>query len=370
MSRRLLVAFIVLAVAFMTGCYDRVDMENVAFPLTLGLDLDEKEDLIVYVIEPVFGEKIKKKSNEIAVKAQSLRQARGEFDRYSMGVFIGRQIQQILVGRRVLQHDGWFQLLDVFYRDAKNSLTPTVIAVDGPVSEFISLHSEDKPILPLFLNGMIESKSSYSETVKADLQDLHHQMFEKGITPVVSEIKYKKDVYLEGTTLLDHKGVYAASLNKDETIFLNILKKKSDIAHLSFNIPGVSAESPLVTGLLSFTVSEADTKIKTSFRDDRFRFEIKVDMPITLTERVFSYHVEKNKKDLEEIIAKQAEQKMIKLIKKIQKAKIDPIGLGLYARAYEYKSYKRVEEHWGEALSGAEIDVTVDVTITGSGPVR
>lgn len=367
MSRRLLVSCIVLAFVFLSGCYDRVDLENVSFPLTLGLDLDEEDQMLFYVIEPVFGEKIKKKSHGIMVQAQTLRMARGEFDRYSMGVFIGRQVQQILVGRRVLQHDGWFQLLDVFYREAKNPLTPAVIAVDGPVSELIFLQTDDKPILPVFLNGLIETKSKYSETVKADLQDLHHQMFEKGMTPVISEIMLKKDVSLKGTTLLDHKGVYAASLDKDETILLHILNKKANVAHLSFRIPGMPVKSPFETDMITFTATEIDTKIKTSLHNGRFRFEMKVDMPITLTERVFSYNMQKNNKELEEIIAKESEKKMKRLIKKIQKAKIDPIGLGLYARAYEYKTFKKVEDNWGEELSEAEIDISVDVSIIGSG---
>lgn len=370
MSRRLLVVFIVLAVAFVPGCYDRTDMENVAFPLTLGLDLNEEEELVVYLVQPVFSEKVKKNSDELVVKAKTLRQSRGEFDRYSMGFFIGRQVQQMLIGKRVLQHEGWFQLLDVFYRDAKLPLSPKVITVDGPVSEIIFFRSDDKPMLPLFLNGLIETKSEHSETVKADLQDLHHQMFEKGMTPVLSEIKLNKDIILEGTTLLDHKGVYAASLDKDETMFLSMLQKKSDTAYLSSKIPGEPKQSPFETDMLSFTASEVDTKIKTSYHDDRFRFEIKVDMPVSLTERLFSFNMQKNKKQLEEMISKQAEQKVKKLIEKIQKHKIDPIGLGIYARAYEYKSYKKVEDRWGEALSEAEIDVSVDVTITSSGPVK
>jgi Ger(x)C family germination protein len=370
MSRKLLVVFIVLAVVFVTGCYDRMDIENVAFPLTLGLDLNEEEELIVYLVQPVFSEKIKKKSDELSVKAHTLRQSRGEFDRYSMGFFIGRQVQQILIGKRVLQHEGWFKLMDVFYRDAKNPLSPKVIAVDGLVSEIISYQTDDKPMLPLFLNGLIESKSEHSETVEADLQDLHHQMFEKGITPALSEIKLNKDIKLEGTTLLDHKGVYAASLDTDETMFLSMVQKKSDTAIFSFKIPGEPKQSPFETDMLSFTASEADTKIKTSFRDDRFRFEIKVDMPVSLTERLFSFNMQKNKKELEEMIAKQTEKKLKKLIEKIQKNKIDPIGLGLYARAYEYKSYKKVEERWGEALSEADIKLTVDVTINSAGPVK
>ena len=175
---------------------------------------------------------------------------------------------------------------------------------------------------------------------------------------------------IKGTTLLDHKGSYAASLNTEETIFLSILQKKSDVAFLNFKIPGKPIQRPIETDMIGFTAADVDTEIKASYRNDRFRFEIKVDMPVSLSERLFSFNMQQNKKELEEEMSKQAEQKMKKLIEKIQKHKIDPIGLGLYARAYEYKSYKKVEERWGEALSEAEIDVTVDVTIIDSGPIK
>lgn len=55
--------------------------------------------------------------------------------------------------------------------------------------------------------------------------------------------------------------------------------------------------------------------------------------------------MEKQAKQLEEKIAEQLMQQFDRLIKKLQARKIDPVGLGLYARAYEYEHYKRVEEH-------------------------
>lgn len=57
-------------------------------------------------------------------------------------------------------------------------------------------------------------------------------------------------------------------------------------------------------------------------------------------------------------------------IKKVQENKIDPIGLGLYARAYHYEQYKKVEEHWGEALSKSNINVSLDVDIQSMGAIK
>ncbi|MNG37666.1 hypothetical protein D3C84_1250870 [compost metagenome] len=70
------------------------------------------------------------------------------------------------------------------------------------------------------------------------------------------------------------------------------------------------------------------------------------------------------------MISELTQQQFNNLIKKIQQNQIDPIGLGLYARAHEYRQYKKVEEHWGETLSEADIHLTVKVKIGSTGPMK
>ena len=93
-------------------------------------------------------------------------------------------------------------------------------------------------------------------------------------------------------------------------------------------------------------------------------------MPAGISERLFPFDVRKHGKELEKMISDHVQKQFEKLIKNIQEHQIDPIGLGLYARAYEYNQYKKVEDHWGEALSKADIHVSVKVTIGSMGPVK
>ncbi len=112
------------------------------------------------------------------------------------------------------------------------------------------------------------------------------------------------------------------------------------------------------------------TKIKTSYKQNKFRFDINIKMPAGLTERLFPFDVRKNGKELEKMISEHMKKQFENLIKNTQKHQIDPIGLGLYARVHEYSQYKKVEDHWGEALSKADIHVSVKVTKGNMGPVK
>ncbi|MNR51844.1 hypothetical protein D3C85_1715820 [compost metagenome] len=90
-------------------------------------------------------------------------------------------------------------------------------------------------------------------------------------------------------------------------------------------------------------------------------------MRISIKERLFPYDVEHNAPELEKDIEEELQKQFSQLIKKIQSAKIDPIGLGLYARAHEYSQYKKVQDHWGETLSNSEVNVKVKVKIQSMG---
>ncbi|PEM49477.1 Ger(x)C family spore germination C-terminal domain-containing protein, partial [Bacillus wiedmannii] len=54
----------------------------------------------------------------------------------------------------------------------------------------------------------------------------------------------------------------------------------------------------------------------------------------------------------------------------LQKNKIDPIGLSLYARAFQYKEWKKVKEDWLQALAEAKINVKTHVKIKDTGTIR
>lgn len=140
---------------------------------------------------------------------------------------------------------------------------------------------------------------------------------------------------------------------------------------LTFSIPGEPKKrGPFNTDKLTVEGEKIKAKVKTSYRQDKFQFDILVTIPVALTEKLFAYDVRRKGNQLENMISEQAQKQIKSLIKKIQKQHIDPIGLGLYGRAHEYDKYKKVEDHWGDALAEADINVAVKVIITMMGPVK
>ncbi|MDF2652261.1 MAG: germination protein Ger(x)C family, partial [Paenibacillus sp.] len=278
----------------------------------------------------------------------------------------------ILIGKRMLEHDDWFQMLDVFFRDSRNSLTPRVVVFDGEISDIVYLDRKEKPMLPMLLREMIVTKSGRTESTKTNLQELHRQIYEKGMTPYVPQVGLEHDeIALQGTALLDHRAKLAVSLNIQETVLLLMLQKEANHStSLTIPVPGEWKKGPFHKNRLSFSMQKVKTTIGTSYANDRFQFDIRVDMRIALTELLFPYHTDKEQKQLEKKIASQVQKLIEDLIAKIQKHRVDPLGLGVYARAYAYKPYKQAEEHWGQAVADSNIRVKVHVEIGSTGPVK
>lgn len=84
--------------------------------------------------------------------------------------------------------------LDPFYRDPKNTVTTRVVAVDGPVSDVIYYNPKDKPRLPLYLTKLVDTASLRNITVKTNLQELHEQIADKGLTANMTEMKKRKNI--------------------------------------------------------------------------------------------------------------------------------------------------------------------------------
>lgn len=58
------------------------------------------------------------------------------------------------------------------------------------------------------------------------------------------------------------------------------------------------------------------------------------------------------------------------LIDKLRKNKVDPVGFGIYARAYEHAAFERVKSNWGEAFSRSDVRIRVQVSFADEGSVK
>ncbi|MBM7563191.1 Ger(x)C family spore germination protein [Paenibacillus sacheonensis] len=368
---------LLLAAALLTtisGCRDRVDLENVTLMLMMGLDLDENNKLVIYASSPVFSKEAKEKNEVTQVNAETLRDSRGKLEARVSALISTGKLQNILVGKKLLQHPGWIKLLDLFYRDSKTRINARLIAVDGPVGEIMYFAPANKRRLSLHIAKLVDTANERNLVEKATLFEFNRQLLERGKMPIITGLrKTKREVVADESILLDNSGMYVGSLDLEENEILQILQDDqiSDLS-LTFLLPeqGANKDKALNLGALSCYVVDVKRKVRTGYSDGRFRFDLDFRLPIRLTERLFSFDVQKDTAQLEKQIDKQLQAQMKAVVDKLQKHAVDPIGLGLFARAYRYRDWKKVQDQWGEAFKNADIRIRVRTEIIDMGEIR
>lgn len=371
MKRWFHVTLLIFFIVILSSCSGKAPLEDLTLAFIIGIDLDDENNLVFYELNPVFGEGTKVGIETYKVKAKTIRDSRRLFDALTTGEVTAGKIQVLLVGKRVLQHGDWFPILDTVYRNPTFSMSTRVVTVDGPVSEVISHHPTEKPQLSLHLKSLIDKNYDRTRAVKGTLQELHREIYEKGMTPFISEVKREKDLELSGISLLDNKGKYAQFLNVPEATILLMLqnKKRREVTMTIPVLPNDGEKNIFHKNMISFAASKVKTKIKSGYKHNKFYFDIKVKMTINIVERLFPEE-RLNKEQLTKEVENELKNEIDDLMKKIQKKKVDPIGLGLYARAYHYPHYKKVENNWGEAFAESDVNVSVKIDINSNGAVE
>ncbi|GAB6424944.1 spore germination protein GerSC [Bacillus luti] len=363
---------------FLTGCGDRLDLEKQSISLIYGFDAQAKGKLIVYHVNPIFNADVAKKYETHEAKVKTPREAKATFNSSSNGLVSTEKLQLILFSTNFLKQEGAMPYLDVWYRDPKNTGNMRLVAVNGPISSVIYNNFKDKPSLPEYLTDLINTNKLYNRTVFTTFHEFHRQTFNKGITPAISEIKKeKKDVIVTGSALLTSRGIYKMSLDRYESALLLLLQKKANTpVSLTMKMPSDSVESNSALkdtdggDFVTINVLTMKRMIGNDYNDNRFQFNIKMNFNISVSEMTFDMDMYKDGEKLTSLITKQLNKDLNDLIHKIQKQQLDPFGFGDYARAFQYKEWKKVEDDWPKAFSKANVKVTSTIKILESGIIK
>ena len=352
-----------------SGCYDQSNLEELSFTLMLGVDVDDHNNLVVYSSSPVFNEEAKVNVEVQSVVARTMREARNKIDSTLTGMTIAGKNQSFLFSKRFVQQKAnWFEMMDLFYREAKQSASPRVILVDGPLSEIFNFTPGDKPRLPIHMRRLIDTAHRRNITVLTTLQDLRRQVKDRAMMPYVSEIKREKgEIKVTGTGLLTKEGKYKTSLSIYDTELLMILQnhiRGNATVSLPVNLSRAGGRSD---ENVDIEIKSIKRKIKTTFDGETFRFDVSLKLLVALLSRDFDIDLRNNIETLKSAIGKQLQEQFTALIAKCQSHRVDPVGFGLHARAYQYAAWKSVQDQWGTAFAKAKIVVKVHVDMQSAG---
>jgi spore germination protein KC len=192
------------------------------------------------------------------------------------------------------------------------------------------------------------------------LFDFYRRLKDNGRDPYLPIIRSLKDTFDIRRTAVFQTGSKKLELSPEETSVFNQIVRRYPHILLSTEYAGER---------VSFNTLQLKVRYRITGSDDNPKIVFNVSMKGETEEStatVLNQSWPKMEKHLEDQIV----QDYIDLLRKLQKAKVDPIGFGLRYRAIKHEGSKEFDTWWKKVYPQVQFKVNADVEIRGTGIIK
>ena len=263
-------------------------------------------------------------------------------------------LSTVLISEDTAEHN-IYEYLDIYFRDANSPITSKMAIIQGDLKPFFELSENKQSTAGEFYERFITSLEDNSFVIPYTLQTASTVIFEDAQDLALPYLKMGEDnrPKAEGVALFSGKSFTGKTLNADEGVLLSIL---NDSLGFSTRIAHLYKDSPL-------TVRVNKLKRKLNITENKIVIDLKIDFMLSEfpQDNMDNANI---RKELEKFLQEKIEQDLNEVIKKLQEAKSDAIGLGRSVRAFHPEWFKK---DWNERFSEWDISAKLKVEIVKTG---
>lgn len=263
-------------------------------------------------------------------------------------------LSTVLISEDTAEHN-IYEYLDIYLRDANSPITSKMAIIQGDLKPFFELSENKQSTAGEFYDRFITSLEDNSFVIPYTLQTASTVIFEDAQDLALPYLKMGEDnrPKAEGVALFSGKSFTGKTLNADEGLLLSIL---NDSLGFSTRIAHLYKDSPL-------TVRVNKLKRKLNITENKIVINLKIDFMLSEfpQDNIDNANL---RKELEKFLQAKIEQDLNEVIKKLQEAKSDAIGLGRSVRAFHPEWFKK---DWNERFSELDISAKLKVEIVKTG---
>lgn len=355
---------------FTSGCWDRVEVNDIALIMGTAFDLDPegKLQMSVQVMLPLgtgtegFGGGQNKKSYIVETSTgtdpgEMLEEIQGKFSRK-----LFRAHRRAIIIGEDLARQGVEDLLDSLSRDPENRLSTPILVTKG--CKGVNLLRREYPLERVPAEAIREMEH-LGMGVEITVLDFLTAAASEGIQPIAAAIEPGED---KDTFQLPGIGVFkdlklAGYLNAEEVKGYLWVTGKLRRGTMAISVPGKK-------GIISLDIRKASSKIRPVITKGKVRVYVELSGEGVIHGN--STNVDTNKSRNVELIEREAEKSIKKTVQLTlntvqEKYESDIFGFG--TRIYENspKEWQHLKENWEEIFSEAEVLVSADFFIRSSG---
>lgn len=368
---------------FLTGCWDKVEIDRNAFVSVIGVDVgkDIRNKKALEDVKPgePFGERDLKRLNVTFAfpdiskyTSQNPEISSDKFVKtpaYSMEDALSNAVSKssrtlnlghselLLLSDELLQYPEQIkEIADFLSRSPLVNRTMYVVMTEGNVEEFFNFNIEMEKTLGTYLTGLMESSKRNASILPVNLNEFLILLGDNGnaIIPAIKIDKDKNEMLIDGIAIIKgykHVGI----LSPQDTTVVEMLRGKL-----------ISGKKVIYKDKvpIDFEIDNLERKIKVTEDNGKLLFKINID----IEGRIKEYKVDRELfyddtiEEIEKYFSNSLSEEGQKIARRVQREYgVDIFGFREQITKFMPSTWEKVKGDWEKAFKDAEINVNVDV---------
>ncbi|MBZ2175547.1 Ger(x)C family spore germination protein [Schnuerera sp. xch1] len=394
----LLIACSIL-MAFLAGCFDARELDDLGISLVIGVDLQDNRILVTAeVVDPSVSAQENEVGSDGSVKYvqgtggnifEALRDITLKFDRR---IYLSHN-KVIIFGEDFAKKDVVLYM-DELFRDREQRETVYILIAKGSKAyEVMGINSGLEELPADYVHRLIKNIEFNPKTVDTNIAEYLKYYYNLGQHPVVGVVERRQrrdidkseqktgtretELSVLGSAIFKGDSL-AGYLNGNDTKSYNFIIDNIQVSPITFPSPLSYEETgkKLVQNeerLSSISIIRNRTKNDVEIRGDRLILKTEVNIRGTLREVIGDIDVskEENLKKMEEACSKTVEEGIKLAVEKVQKEyELDIFGFGLVFHRKYPEQWEKIKENWDQIFADADFQIDVKTHIIRTGLIN
>ncbi len=352
-----IIAFV--CIGLLTGCWDKVELSDRSFIITIGLDQAgnllnityNSPNLPVVTGQSESGPKLFTRTT----KAKTLYEANKLYGEKSNLKINFEHTKLIIFGKEFLEDEyNLRKVLDYFNRNSQFSKTVLALATNGKAEEFLKLVPNADPPIGMYISQAFENNNTDPViSNKVNIGELTIMLSGSEGNGYIGGIGTQEDnIITDGFAVIKNYSL-AGWLDHKYALPFSWLTGKGRGTVLSTDIEGNS---------IPYEISEINTSMDFSMKDDNLKIKIEIQTEGDVQEYILGIEEKSYKstyiKKVELALQKQMEWECRQAVEVIQKKfGFDMIGAGDRLKLKDRGIWMKVKDNWKEFFKTATIEI-------------
>ncbi|MFC3747153.1 Ger(x)C family spore germination protein [Paenibacillus sp. GCM10012306] len=386
----LLVSLIILV--SLTGCWSRVELNDVAIVTGTAIDLaeDDRLELSLQILKVKMTKGISEKGGSgesatliVSGTGESILDAYQTLQKKMSRIIIFSHNRVVIVGDKFARA-GITPVLEFFSRHREARGTNYLLTTKGEAKDVLMA----RPNFEIFAAEEIREEEKALFMDSATIRGFIFCLLEKGIEPMSTQIQIvplsnskssqsqsdQSGFGVVGVGIFNNDKLIGWMKRREAETLLWLQSKAKNAAVLTATLPDEKTSTEKISGKISAQLYKIKTKIKPIIQGEKISFNINLQMSGELFENTtkLSFTETESLKKAQQALEREAENRVMSTLDQLKKKyKSDVIGFGTYLHRANKKAWnENYSKRWQEVFPNVEFHTNVQFEIVGTGRVN